>query len=89
MSNFNSFLGDQIGAYFGYALAAGDFNGDGLADLAIGAPLYSVDGKYENGRVYVMYQSQKVRITVNCYAMFYSFNFFKKMAADTPFPPKP
>ena len=66
MSAFNNFVGDQIGAYFGYSLATGDFNGDGLSDLAIGAPLYSSDAEfYENGRVYVMYQSQKVIICNN------------------------
>ena len=38
---------------FGFALAAGDFNGDGLDDLAIGAP--GEDGAA--GAVYVLYGS--------------------------------
>ncbi|KAK3912027.1 Integrin alpha-PS2, partial [Frankliniella fusca] len=52
--------GDQMGSYFAYSLCAVDVDGDGLDDLVIGAPLYTHyqnnDGKYETGRVYVIYQ---------------------------------
>jgi hypothetical protein len=34
-----SFTGPQSGDQFGFALAAADFNGDDLADLAVGVPL--------------------------------------------------
>ncbi len=42
--------GDRLGA----ALAEGDFNGDGIDDLAAGAPGTRVDGRVAAGRVYVI-----------------------------------
>lgn len=52
-SNFKTIQiidGDQVGASFGYTLAKLDFNGDGLLDLAVGAPFYFT--KNEGGAVY-------------------------------------
>ncbi|XP_062908128.1 integrin alpha-4 [Mobula hypostoma] len=43
--------GKKIGTYFGSSLCALDLNSDGLSDLLVGAPLYSV--VREEGRVYV------------------------------------
>ena len=43
--------GDQ----FGYSQAAGDFDGDGYADLAVGAPYDNTDTKTDNGTVTVFY----------------------------------
>uniref|UniRef100_A0A182VY45 Integrin alpha second immunoglobulin-like domain-containing protein n=1 Tax=Anopheles minimus TaxID=112268 RepID=A0A182VY45_9DIPT len=48
-----TFPGQQQGEYFGYALLADDFNGDGLADLAIAAPMHSRSGDHDSGVVYV------------------------------------
>jgi hypothetical protein len=48
---------DQTGANFGLALAAGDFNGDGQADLAIGVPNATVNGVLNAGAVYAVYGS--------------------------------
>jgi hypothetical protein len=48
---------DQTGANFGSALAAGDFNGDGHADLAIGVPNATVNGVANAGAVYAVYGS--------------------------------
>ena len=45
----------QNGARFGAAVAAGDFNGDGLDDIAIGAPGQLVDGDDNAGHVVVVY----------------------------------
>jgi hypothetical protein len=56
--NINQNAGDRFGA----ALAAADFNGDLVDDLAIGAPGQSLDGSgggqgsaWESGEVYVVY----------------------------------
>jgi len=45
--------GEAAGDNFGHALAVGDFNGDGFADLAVGAPNYNSDA----GQVYLFYGS--------------------------------
>ncbi|NLG27680.1 MAG: hypothetical protein GX557_07190, partial [Chloroflexi bacterium] len=47
-------IGDQAGSTFGQAVAtAGDVNGDGHADVLVGAPLYSTTGLSRNGRAYL------------------------------------
>jgi hypothetical protein len=45
---------DQTGSGFGTVLASGDFNGDGMADLAIGVPGETVHGLANAGAVYVI-----------------------------------
>ena len=45
----------QEDAFFGRVLTAGDFNGDGLDDLAIGTPYDDVSGNIDAGSVHVMY----------------------------------
>jgi hypothetical protein len=42
---------DESGDQFGLALAAGDFNGDGKDDLAIGTPLEDITGASNAGAV--------------------------------------
>ena len=48
---------DEPGDAFGYSLAAGDFDGDGRDDLAIGAPGEDIGTVANAGAVYVLYGS--------------------------------
>jgi len=58
---FESDLGgtSESGDTFGAAVAAGDFDGDGFADLAVGVPLEDIgsgaDERLDTGAVYVLY----------------------------------
>lgn len=64
MTNLQNITGEQIGAYFGYSLCIVDVDGDHMDDLIIGAPMHTEpnnEGKYEMGRVYIMYQDPNVR----------------------------
>ena len=66
LTNLHNLTGDQIGAYFGYTIATCDINGDGLDDILIGAPMwtdFTVMGKFETGRVFVVYQDKNVSLT--------------------------
>ena len=45
----------ELGDQFGYALAAGDFDSDGLMDLAIGVPFESTGSTQDSGAVNVLY----------------------------------
>lgn len=47
----------ETGDWFGYSLAAGDFNGDGLDDLAVGAPGVAFNGQGAAGAVFLFYSA--------------------------------
>jgi len=63
MEQLHNLTGNQVGAYFGHAVAVSDVNGDGLDDVIIGAPMHTdfsmTDGRYETGRIYVVYQNKE------------------------------
>ena len=67
-----------MGAYFGHSVAVLDANGDGLDDIAIGAPLHSNPmDKYETGRVYVVYQNEQVSFEdIYLLRLLIGFNYF-------------
>ena len=50
--------GTEKGDSFGWSLAAGDFDGDGCEDLAIGVPNETVLGKAKAGAMFVLYGSK-------------------------------
>ncbi|XP_037347075.2 integrin alpha-5-like [Pungitius pungitius] len=58
--------GEQMGSYFGYAVAATDINSDGLDDLVVGAPMFmrrGLNGRLEElGKVYVYLQRSPLRL---------------------------
>ncbi|KAF5894083.1 integrin alpha-5-like, partial [Clarias magur] len=60
LETMKTFIGEQMGSYFGYAVAATDLNNDGRTDLLVGAPMFmkhDSDGRLEElGRVYVYLQ---------------------------------
>jgi hypothetical protein len=47
--------GAEAGDRFGYALASGDFDGDGFDDMAVGAPSEDVMGIVDAGAVHAIY----------------------------------
>ncbi|XP_076260322.1 integrin alpha-4-like isoform X2 [Rhynchophorus ferrugineus] len=54
-------MGTQMGEYFGYSLAAGDLDRDGLDDLLVGAPYRQNDRDgFDHGSVYIFTKSNLV-----------------------------
>jgi len=51
--------GDHPGDHFGYALATGDFDGDGVTDVAVGAPGRSDPDILSRGAVYLLRGGQQ------------------------------
>lgn len=49
------FVGSVPGGQLGADIASGDFNGDGIDDIALGAPFVSSDNKEWNGEVYIIF----------------------------------
>ena len=47
-----------MGEYYGFSLATADLNGDGYDELIVGAPMYSIRGVPETGRIYIYLNTQ-------------------------------
>ncbi|KAK4318879.1 hypothetical protein Pmani_010143 [Petrolisthes manimaculis] len=52
-------VGEQLGANFGAALTSADINGDGLSDLVVGAPMYSLKDQPDVGTIRVLLSTQQ------------------------------
>lgn len=55
-------LGEQLGEYFGAAVAVGDVDGDNVEDIVVGAPMHFLGSKNDIGRVYAYTNNGKVLI---------------------------
>lgn len=65
LSLISTLQGTQPGERFGHAVSGGgDFDADGLSDLAIGAPLYSA-GQTQEGRFFVYRGAQLIGLVSN------------------------
>ncbi|XP_029282333.1 integrin alpha-5 [Cottoperca gobio] len=66
LKTLSNYTGEQMGSYFGYAVATTDINSDGMTDLLVGAPMFMVRGSdsrlEEMGRVYVYLQRGPVNL---------------------------
>lgn len=73
----DSIQGEQLGEYYGAALASGDINNDGLDDLIVGAPFHKVDS-YNEGKVYIYLGSEKVILLLKDYKNITNFLLQRK-----------
>lgn len=64
--SINSLNGEKIGAYFGASLLASDVNTNGVDDLFVGAPTYSIN-QYDEGCVYFYKSKGDVSFTTKIY----------------------
>jgi len=72
----------EDGDAFGFALAVGDFNGDGIADLAVGAPHEDVGTTVDAGAVFVFFGSASGLTATG--SLFFSQNtLFSPESAET------
>lgn len=59
--------GETAGEQMGSAIVSGDFNGDGVDDLAISSPFASIDQGEFNGKVLIFFGKKKMKIRENSF----------------------
>ncbi len=56
-------INGEPGSFFGYSVAgAGDFNGDGLKDIIVGAPYADRNGETDSGAAYIIFGSSDFNV---------------------------
>ncbi len=70
---------NESGDQFGFALATGDFDGDGKDDLAVGTPFEDIESKANAGAVYIFYGGTGglLQTSAGASAVLYSILAFK------------
>jgi len=63
-------IGEGAGEQLGAAITTGDFNGDGIDDLAIGSPFSSVNRKEFNGKVSIFFGRKNIEFKKNVLTTF-------------------
>jgi len=71
-----SLMGFYAGGQFGSDIATGDFNNDGIDDLAVGAPYASLSGKKWNGAVNVYFGQSKSSSSYSSFRFSPDLTFF-------------
>lgn len=77
VSKIYVFRGTQFGEYFGYSVLTDDLNGDGLTDVVVSAPQYSINAMFDNGAIYVFLNQGRVNIVFYLSFLRSSYYFVK------------
>ena len=62
-------LGADGNSFMGFSVATGDFNGDGLVDMVMGAPYASPGGRSSAGKVFVQFGATTVTDSIDLSAV--------------------
>jgi len=75
-------LGDDTGDHSGFSVSSGDINGDGYADVIIGAPIADPAGRSAAGETYVIFGSAAPPATIDLNSVSADMTIYGDDAAD-------